>query len=74
MKKLSLLLVAFVVSLCSWASTEGFYNVKNFGAKGDGSHIDSPAINAAIEAASEKGGGTVYFPAGIYQSYSIHLI
>ena len=73
MKKLSLLLVAFVVSLCSWASTEGFYNVKNFGAKGDGSHIDSPAINAAIEAASEKGGGTVYFPAGIYQSYSIHL-
>ena len=73
MQKLSLLLVACLVNLCSWAATEGFYNVKNFGAKGDGVHIDSPAINAAIEAASEKGGGTVYFPAGIYQSYSIRL-
>lgn len=73
MQKLSLLLMACLVNLCSWAATEGFYNVKNFGAKGDGVHIDSPAINAAIEAASEKGGGTVYFPAGIYQSYSIRL-
>ena len=51
MKKLSLLLVTFVMSLCSWATTEGSYNVKNYGAKGDGTHIDSPAINAAIEAA-----------------------
>ena len=56
MQKLYLLLVACLVNLCSWAATEGFYNVKNFGAKGDGVHIDSPAINAAIEAASEKGG------------------
>ena len=73
MKKLMLLLVALAVSLGSWAATEGFYNVKNFGAKGDGAHIDSPAINAAIEAASAQGGGTVYFPAGVYQSYSIRL-
>lgn len=73
MKKLMLLLVAWTVSIGSWAATEGFYNVKNFGAKGDGAHIDSPAINAAIEAASAQGGGTVYFPAGVYQSYSIRL-
>ena len=73
MKKLMLLLVALAVSLGSWAATVGFYNVKNFGAKGDGAHIDSPAINAAIEAASAQGGGTVYFPAGVYQSYSIRL-
>lgn len=73
MKKLLLLLTALLMSLCSWATTEGFYNVKDYGAKGDGSHIDSPAINAAIDAASAKGGGTVYFPAGVYQSYSIRL-
>lgn len=73
MKKLMLLLVALAVSLGSWAATVGFYNVKNFGAKGNGAHIDSPAINAAIEAASAQGGGTVYFPAGVYQSYSIRL-
>ena len=35
------------------------YNVKDFGAKADGSAIDSPAINRAIEAASQAGGGTV---------------
>lgn len=73
MRKILSLLVALVMSVSSWAATEGFFNVKDYGAKGDGSHIDSPAINAAIEAASEKGGGTVYFPAGVYQSYSIRL-
>ena len=73
MKKLLSLMTVLMMSLCSWATTEGFYNVKDYGAKGDGSHIDSPAINAAIEAASEKGGGTIYFPAGVYQSYSIRM-
>lgn len=50
-----------------------FYNVKDYGAAGDGIHIDSPAVNNAINAASEKGGGTVYFPAGTYYCYSIRL-
>lgn len=49
------------------------YNVKEFGAKGDGTTIDSPAINMAIEAAAAKGGGTVYLPAGDYLCYSIRL-
>lgn len=49
------------------------YNVREYGAAGDGSHIDSPAINAAIEAAASKGGGVIYFPAGVYSSYSIRL-
>ena len=39
----------------------------------DGKTIDSPAINKAIEAAAAAGGGTVYFPAGVYASYSIRL-
>lgn len=49
------------------------YNVKDYGAKGDGRQIDSDAINRAIEAASENGGGTVFLPAGTYLSYSIRL-
>jgi len=54
--------------------TEGtFYNVKNYGAIGDGKSLDSPAINRAIEACAHAGGGTVYFPAGIYLSGSIRL-
>jgi polygalacturonase len=51
----------------------GILNVKSFGATGDGRTIDSPAINRAIEAAASAGGGTVYFPAGTYASYSIRL-
>lgn len=49
------------------------YSVIDFGARGDGQTIDSDAINKAIEAASLSGGGTVYFPAGTYASYSIRL-
>ena len=48
-------------------------NVRDFGAKGDGSHIDSPAIDRAIAFAAERGGGTVYVPPGRYASYTIHL-
>jgi len=50
-----------------------WYNVRDFGATGNGKTIDSQAINKAIKAASKAGGGTVFFPAGIYASYSIHL-
>ena len=49
------------------------FNVRAYGAAGDGKEIDSLAINRAIEAAAAAGGGTVYFPAGVYASYSIRL-
>lgn len=48
-------------------------SVREFGAKGDGHSIDSPAINQTIEKAASSGGGTVYFPPGTYLSYSIRL-
>src|SRR5271170_5603293 len=50
-----------------------FFNVKDYGAVGDGVTLDSPAINSAIAAAGAAGGGTVTFPAGNYLSGSIHL-
>lgn len=49
------------------------FNVKDFGAKGDGVTLDSPAINAAIEEAVANGGGQVYLPSGTYLSGSIRL-
>jgi polygalacturonase len=49
------------------------HNVRAYGATGDGHTIDSRAINAAIDAASAAGGGTIHFPAGTYASYSIRL-
>ncbi len=50
-----------------------FYNVRAFGAIGDGKTLDSPAINKAIEACAAAGGGTVVLPAGTYLSGSIRL-
>jgi polygalacturonase len=51
----------------------GEYDVRAFGAKGDGKALDTSAINEAIAAASSAGGGTVRFPTGTYLCYSIHL-
>lgn len=42
------------------------YNVKNYGALGDGSTDDSGAIQSTINAAFAAGGGIVYFPNGVY--------
>jgi polygalacturonase len=55
------------------AAQSGVYDVKTFGAKGDGKALDTVAINKTIDAAAAAGGGTVYFPAGNYLSVSIHL-
>ncbi len=55
------------------AATHGVYDVKTFGAKGDGKTLDTVAINKTIDTAAAAGGGTVYFPAGNYLSVSIHL-
>ncbi len=43
-----------------------WFNVKNYGALGNGADDDTPKIQAAIDAAVAAGGGTVYFPAGVY--------
>ncbi|MEP7253981.1 MAG: glycosyl hydrolase family 28-related protein [Ginsengibacter sp.] len=55
------------------ASADGFYNVKDYGAKGDGKTLDHQSINKAIDAAVKNGGGTVFLPAGTYLSGSIHI-
>ncbi|MEO6828737.1 MAG: glycoside hydrolase family 28 protein [Acidobacteriaceae bacterium] len=52
---------------------DGIYDVRTYGAIGDGHVIDTPAVNKAIEAAAASGGGTVRFSAGTYACYSIHL-
>jgi polygalacturonase len=51
----------------------GSFDVRTYGAAGDGKAIDTAAINKSIDAAAAAGGGTVLFPAGNYLSYSIHL-
>ncbi|MGB7546545.1 MAG: glycoside hydrolase family 28 protein, partial [Terracidiphilus sp.] len=54
-------------------SAAAWISVRGHGAKGDGTTVDSPSINRAIDAAAAGGGGTVHFPAGVYLCYSIRL-
>ncbi len=48
-------------------------NVKDFGAKGDGITDDTAAVQASISAAQQKGGGTVYFPNGVYAVLNLQV-
>src|SRR5437868_5293387 len=51
----------------------GIFDVRSFGAAGDGRGVDSGAINKAVDAAAAAGGGIVVLPAGRYLSFSIRL-
>ncbi len=49
------------------------FDVRAFGAVGDGQALDTPAIQAAIDACHGGGGGTVFVPAGSYVTGSLFL-
>jgi polygalacturonase len=51
----------------------GIFDVRTYGAKGDGKTLDTAAVNRAIDEAVAAGGGLVVFPAGSYLCFSIHL-
>lgn len=62
--------------LLSWAGilSAKDYDVRDFGAVGDGRHIDSPAINAALQKAAQDGKhAVVVVGEGTYLCYSLHL-
>jgi polygalacturonase len=49
------------------------YDIREYGATGDGRTLDTAAVNKAIETAAAAGGGTIAFPAGNYLCYSIRM-
>jgi len=69
----TILIIFLTLATVIQAQTGMYYNVKDYGAKADGVTIDTKAIDATIDAASKAGGGTVFFPAGTYLSFTIHL-
>ncbi|MBQ8948607.1 MAG: exo-poly-alpha-D-galacturonosidase, partial [Prevotella sp.] len=70
MKK-TLFLVLY--TLVCMPSVAYIYNVRDYGATGDGLTLDHTAINQAIDDATSHGGGQVVVPAGTYLCGSIRL-
>ncbi len=69
------ILLLLVSILCSYtvSAQKKVYDIRKYGAKGDGKTINTKAINAAIEDCFNNGGGTVLIPKGIYISGTICL-
>lgn len=64
MKRLMMIMiVSFLIPMYVLAQ----YDVKNFGAKGDGNTLDTRSIQQAIDKAFENKGGVVIIPAGKYK-------
>lgn len=73
MKKGIIALCLLLAGLGQAVSAQEFYNVMDFGGSNDSTGMNTQAIAKAIDAAANKGGGTVYFPAGKYITGPIHF-
>lgn len=49
------------------------FNVRDWGARGDGQGLETAAIQAAIDACARGGGGRVLIPAGLFRSGTLLL-
>ncbi len=72
MKKLISVICFCLLSWVAYADAPTF-DVRKFGAKGNGKRLDTPALQKAIDACAAAGGGTVIVPAGTYLSATIEL-
>ena len=74
MKKLiALLAVLNCLAATAPAADKQTLNVLDFGAKGDGVTKDTAAIQKALDACGDNGGGTVLVPEGIFLTGSLTL-
>ena len=66
----------FLLACAAWmgfAANGASYDVRAFGAKGDGVAKDTAAIQKAVDACNAAGGGTVEVPPGVYLSGKITM-
>ncbi len=52
--------------MSAFSCSNGEYNIKDYGAVGDGTTVNTKFIQAAIDDCSENGGGKVIVPEGIF--------
>ena len=68
------LIIGILLSITFYArSTPLIFNILDYRAKGDGVTLNTKSIQAAVDACSKSGGGTVLFPAGRFVSGTIYL-
>ena len=74
MKKLiALIALLNLIAATTRAADKQALNVLDFGAKGDGATKDTAAIQKALDACGDNGGGTVLLPEGIFLTGSLAL-
>jgi polygalacturonase len=72
-KKLFFLLFLMLALLSADAATKPPFNVRDFGAVGDGANKDTAAFQKALDACAVSGGGEVLVPAGKYLIGSVQI-
>ena len=65
-------LIVAVVALCAQGAGAKNFDVRDFGARGDGAAKDTAAIQRAVDACA-KDGGRVVVPSGTYLSGRVWL-
>jgi hypothetical protein len=73
MKQILAVILAIHFGLVLFAAEKTPFNVRDYGAKGDGLAKDTVAIQKALDACATAGGGTVLVPDGIYLTGSLVL-
>jgi polygalacturonase len=68
-----MLSAGIALTMMPLAASPTVYDVKAFGAKGDGATLDTPAIQAAVDACSKAGGGVVRVGPGTYRTATVML-
>ena len=65
--------------LCLWVfvisaqQSPAVFNIKSYGARGDGKTVNTQALNKAVTACFDAGGGTVVVPAGTYLTGTVYM-